>query len=261
MERIERLLLEKLELTSSASSPSLTLSRDSTHSTTIDTVRQTTPKARGRISFVSTNKHSIDLYHGVPFLSKEGQMWIRFTGEHARKGSLWQNLFNHADSPTKESRQSKAATLTLPTRAEVNGMLKAFQSSEFMSVFPVIDATLFAETLVKGYIDNDTTAQACINTFVILWSQLGSWEQDPADSATLRDLEHAIQALTPGLLEAKPTLEIIDALVMVVSTRATSVVPLTQEIRPLCISSAAHFRLPTYSYQYPPGFCSWSKPT
>jgi hypothetical protein len=214
MERIERLLLERLEHASLKQSIS---SAPLTDASLVASPGATgrSPKVRGRLSFVSSNQHSIDLYHGIPFLSKEGQMWIRFTGEHALEGSLWHN-HRRSDHFQNESGGSELTTmLALPPKNEVVAMLKSFSESEFMTVFPVLDPDLFQDTLHKAYADNALTARACVHTFVTLWSLLCA--VDPADSIHPKDFERTAYALAPALLEAKPVIEIIDALVMMVS--------------------------------------------
>ena len=209
------MLLERLELGSVGQNGRLnTPSIPSTDTSKAQDVNglERPSKVRGRISFVSTERQSIDLYHGVPFLSKGGQKWIRFTGEHALDGSLWQRQLQTSDNAEYLGFSGK---LDLPPRHEALAMLHAIRDSEFIKVFPVIDFDLFQEIQAEAYEGNNESARVCISAFVAFAL---ACSQGPLDPANLERLKQTAHALSPGLLEAKPTLAVIDTLVVVVSS-------------------------------------------
>ncbi|KPI45383.1 uncharacterized protein AB675_2281 [Cyphellophora attinorum] len=136
-------------------------------------------------------------------------MWIRYTGEYGLDGSLWQNQI-YTSNATEYASLSR--TLELPSKAEVLAMLHTFHHSDFAKVFPVLDPSLFHETLTKAYDGKNDLARACISAFVAF---ARACSQGHLDMANLERLKQTAYALIPGTLEATPRLAVIDTLVLV----------------------------------------------
>lgn len=163
----------------------------------------------------------------MPFLSREGQRWIGFGSEEDNTvgangkapGPIWQNqqhVFGPESVPAGTRRD-------LPPREVLEAHLAVYQQSEFSSYLPLIDPVLFTTTVEEAYKNNHPSsnealpAKACVFAFIALGSLIGERGEKPPSSPHTEGCDIAGQLLVPELLGARPSTEVIDALVMIVS--------------------------------------------
>ncbi|KIW35897.1 hypothetical protein, variant 1 [Exophiala oligosperma] len=164
----------------------------------------------------------INLFHGVPFLSRGGQRWIVVRSEEDRletnnynvPGPLWLNQ-DHDYRPESLLR----LTLTdLPPRYVLERSLEKHQSSEFADAFPLIDSSLFATTMEEAYNNPGSyealPAKASIFAYLALAYLVGDSGDEPATSLNVERYDIACQLLIPDLFSARASSKVVDALMM-----------------------------------------------
>ncbi|KAL0937299.1 fungal specific transcription factor [Colletotrichum truncatum] len=145
----------------------------------------------GKMHFAGYYLGDISSHNGVPFFSSDGQEWIRSrTGEDASiqtlfaLGPLWQTqhpvpihlgAYLHSNSGRE-----------LPDRTVVEEYLALFRASHFGLFFPLIDHTLFLETIELAFQPSETpsletiTAKACVFAFFAVLSLFQvQWKSTP----------------------------------------------------------------------------------
>lgn len=181
----------------------------------------------GYLSLSAYNLGDINLFHGVPFLSHKGQTWVGFRREtvnsedadHKAPEPLWSSQHHVFNAETLR----QGARRELPPRNVLETRLALYQQSQFSSYLPLIDPVLFARTVEEAYKDSHPEssaalpAKACVFAFLALGSLVSDRGENPSTSPHIEGCDIAGQSLIPGLLEARPSIETVDALVMMVS--------------------------------------------
>ena len=177
----------------------------------------------GYVSLASYRSGDINLYHGVPFLCREGQKWITFRQSSSAPHWLWQNNEPPRSQQSGTDNSVGYAKPTLPDRETLLVYLHQFNDSEFGYVFPIVDLVLFQETLQYTYDpsgDEDayvvTTAQACVHAFLAL-RPLGDIGDGKLPSVDSEHCVTAVQLLLPNVLGRRASTQEVDALIMLVS--------------------------------------------
>jgi hypothetical protein len=187
----------------------------------------------GRIYCAGYKLGDINMFHGVPFLSREGQKWIGFRTEEndAFNGPLWENrqpAWPRASPPGHDV--AKPGFPDLPPRATVEKYLHLYLQSEVSQVFPIADPVLFPQMLEKAYnhnpsdnpnhVDtpNASTARACITSFLALVaSLLGNLANEQLPPVDMLNGGIAAELLFADVLNAHASTEGVDTLMMLVS--------------------------------------------
>ncbi|KAK7890524.1 hypothetical protein LTR67_007732 [Exophiala xenobiotica] len=179
----------------------------------------------GRIYCAGYRLGDINLFHGVPFLSRDGQQWIGLrSAEDSQEGfgsPLWHNQRQAWPSlPTFVNvNPSQWDMAALPARESVEKHFDYYLTSSFSDAFPIADKVLFPLIIERAYRHDTASAvmlatKACIFSFIAFTSMAGH----PADEGLPPiDLEHCIaaaQLLVPDILNARPSIEVVDAMMM-----------------------------------------------
>lgn len=187
----------------------------------------------GRIYCAGYQLGDINLFHGVPFLSREGQKWIGFRTEETdvnpdmgAQGPLWQN---HGPAwPTIPWPGNMSATNgkspQLPPRAVAEKCFELYLRSEVSSVFPIADPVLFPQILEKAYnaglanAHEVLPAKACVLSFSALAATLlGNTASEPLPPIDVSGYGNAAAFLFADVVNARPSTEAVGALMMLVS--------------------------------------------
>ena len=178
-----------------------------------------------QIYLTSYKLGDISLFHGVPFLSREGQKWIGIRSEedelgpdnHRFPGLPWVN--QHQDLRPESLLHSTPEDL--PPRATLESYLEKFQQSDFFNFLPLIEPVLFAATVERAYGPPGTyealTAKASVFAYLALRALVGDSEKESLPSQSVAGYEIACRILIPGVLAARPSSEIVGTLMMLVS--------------------------------------------
>ncbi|KAJ9630307.1 hypothetical protein H2204_008525 [Knufia peltigerae] len=166
----------------------------------------------------------IGLFHGIPFLSGDGQQWIGIrsddeTSADCEASPLWHNQrqpWSTFPSFINPSRWDVTALLPL---ASVEKFLANYLKSPFSEAFPIADRVLFSKVIERAYTQQDSSRDSCTtNACIFAFLAFASLNAYPADTS-LPPLDEeqcitAAQLLVPDLLDARPSTEIVDALLM-----------------------------------------------
>ncbi|KAJ9399508.1 transcriptional regulator family: Fungal Specific TF [Paecilomyces variotii] len=180
MDKIEIILTEKLSNTDKPESRPATDIRQH-----ITPAAQSLAVCFGKLHFAGRNLGDISSYNGIPFFSLEGQKWVRArTGQRVdfdklcTLGPPWQNQRNLGSDAVLMNLQS-SSSLELPDRKTVEEYVDVYNSTIFRLVFPVVNTTLFTETLNTAYghghanqYYQSASAKACIYSFLAFCSVL-----------------------------------------------------------------------------------------
>lgn len=185
----------------------------------------------GRICCVGYKLGDVNLFHGIPFLSREGQQWIGLRTDETDDslydgevhGPLWQNQQQAWPSLLFRENMAPWKTRKLPSRGLVEKYLSFYNNSPFSEVFPIADKVLFPEVIENAYRGDLSTlpgnfqAKACVFAFLAFTSMIGfpsGAELPPVDFESCLNATHL---LMPDILNASPSTEVVDALMMLVS--------------------------------------------
>jgi len=183
----------------------------------------------GHLSLSAYKLGDINLFHGVPFLSRNGQKWVGFRWENGHlanahykaPGPLWLSQHRAFNSETMRQESSRR----LPPRDVLETRLALYQQSQFSSYIPLIDPVLFATTVEEAYKNNhpDSSAalpaKACVFAFLALGPLVSDQGEKLSTSPYITGCDIAAQLLIPDLLCARPSIVIVEAFVMMVSSR------------------------------------------
>ena len=169
----------------------------------------------------------INLFHGIPFLTREGQKWIGFrTEDHDASGEshgpLWQNQRQTWATAVLPENSAPGAK-DLPPQDIAQRYLNYYRSSDLSSLFPFADPVMFPETIEKAYNSNASStsdilpARACVLSFLALVSILSIAGDQELPSIDASGCVTAAQCLMPDILDARASTETVDALMMLVS--------------------------------------------
>ncbi|KAL2437676.1 hypothetical protein ABEF95_008778 [Exophiala dermatitidis] len=269
MERIEQLITENIKRRNGQSDP-IVRDRDA-NAVTNDprphgSVRNDSPSVAnvGRIYCAGYQLGDINLFHGVPFLSREGQKWIGFRTEETdvnpgmgAQGPLWQN--RGPVWPTIPWLGNMSATNgkspQLPPRAVPEKCFELYLRSEVSSVFPIADPVLFPQILEKAYnaglanAHEVLPAKACVLSFSALAATLlGDTASEPLPPIDVSDYGNAAAFLFADIVNARPSTEAVGALMMLAVYQFTC-----GHIQPLDItlSTASRFLVMLGAHLYP----------
>ncbi|KIW18739.1 hypothetical protein PV08_03028 [Exophiala spinifera] len=166
----------------------------------------------------------IGLFHGIPFLSRDGQQWIGIrsddeSGAESETSPPWHNqrqpwpTFSSFINP---SHLDVTKLLPLPL---VERFLANYFKSPFSEAFPIVDRVLFPKIIERAYTQQGSspesaTSKACIFAF-LAFSSLNGYDADPG-LPPLHEQQciTAAQLLIPDLFTARPSAEVVDALLM-----------------------------------------------
>ncbi|EXJ86004.1 hypothetical protein A1O1_06373 [Capronia coronata CBS 617.96] len=184
----------------------------------------------GRIYCAGYKLGDINMFHGVPFLSREGQKWIGFRadendvpiGKHEAKGPLWQNRRPAWPRASRPRTVADGRIQDLPPRAVVEKYLDLYHRSEASHAFPLADPVLFPQTLDKAYDANLTgsldalSAKACIVSFFALAASLlgDAATESQLPPVDILDGGSSAELLFLDILNARASTEAVDALMM-----------------------------------------------
>ncbi|EXJ77765.1 hypothetical protein A1O3_09994 [Capronia epimyces CBS 606.96] len=252
MERIERLITENVERrndakaklprrpTAAAAAAAATRTATATPSEPaleLDTDADSASLANvGRIYCAGYKLGDINMFHGVPFLSREGQKWIGLRVDdtdgpasgspHEVPGPLWENRLRPAWPDTSRS-PADATSLNLnggfqelPPRALVQEYLDAYLRSEVSDVFPLADPVLFPQILDEVYsgrsdFSHAGAAKACVLAFLLLAATLLSNPvNEPLPPIDVSGCGTAAEHLFVDVLNASASTEAVGALMM-----------------------------------------------
>lgn len=179
----------------------------------------------GQIYLASYKLGDINLFHGIPFLSREGQKWIGVRSEEDEPekysdkfpGPLWLN--QHADFRPESLLRSTMKDL--PPRTVLESYLEKHFQSDFSNMLPLIDPVLFAANVEKAYNTPSNyealTAKASIFAFLGLRTLVHDSEDEHLTLQPSDGYEVACRLLLPDLFSARASSEMVGALMMLVS--------------------------------------------
>ncbi|KAI1628312.1 hypothetical protein EDD37DRAFT_678485 [Exophiala viscosa] len=176
----------------------------------------------GQIHLSSYKLGDINLFHGVPFLSREGQKWI---GVRSEEGEPQKDNYKFSGLPwVNQSQDSRPESLLrstfeeLPPRGVLESYLEKSQRSDFFSFLPLTEPVLFAATVERAYDASGTyqalTAKASIFAYLALRVLIGDSETENLASQPVAGYEAACRILMPDLFAAQPSSEIVGTLMM-----------------------------------------------
>ncbi|KAF7587377.1 hypothetical protein BBP40_007343 [Aspergillus hancockii] len=178
-----------------------------------------------RVHFGGLNLGSISCYNGIPFFSPRGQQWVQArTGEAVTSEKLcslgppWQNQRSTTSAHLSPSQRQQ--TVELPDKAAVEECAAIYMSSGPGLMFPLVDTSLFSETLQRAYHPSDGSyshvvahAKACIFAFLafVTTSNLHCSALSGHDGEGWSLEAHY---LMPEVVECAPTLDGLQTIVM-----------------------------------------------
>lgn len=183
-----------------------------------------------QVPFLRSGLELISSYNGIPFFSSRGQQWVQSrTGEKVvlsqfyGSGPPWQNGRNSLPG------LSRRHAIELPCRSMIEEYLDIYQTSVVCLVFPLVDSTLFLETISLVYhplqvqysdgITGRKASKASIFAFLAFCSiiDLGKRPRPAVD-----DEAYAAEAqrLLSEVMQEPPTLDGLQSLLMLVSSLA-----------------------------------------
>lgn len=176
----------------------------------------------GQIFLSSYQLGDINVFHGVPFLSQEGQKWIGFRHEDNSPEKPQIPLWQNQHPPIQPGSLPPAGVQTLPDRSVVEASLAYYKSSEFANQMPVVDPVLFALAIDEAYSPGMSDCRraslmkAYIFAFLAVGSLIGNLRESvvPDLDATTYEVAHQ---LAPDLFAARPSTEVVDTLMMLAS--------------------------------------------
>ncbi|KIW30431.1 uncharacterized protein PV07_06174 [Cladophialophora immunda] len=178
-----------------------------------------------QIYMASYKLGDVNLFHGVPYLSRSGRRWIGFRNDEDGlanindkvPGPLWHNQHH---LPRYEH-LSVTKIRDLPPRQAVQSSLEAYQRSEFSNILPVIDPVLFSATIEEAYEHGPSDSyealpqKASIFAFLAVGGLLGESDETLCSPQDIEGCEIAFQLLSSDLMRAKAGNEVVDALMMI----------------------------------------------
>ncbi|GAD97591.1 conserved hypothetical protein [Paecilomyces variotii No. 5] len=220
--KIEKILTERLSTTDK-----------SEIEPTTDDRRYIAPAAQslgtcfGKLHFAGRNLGDISSYNGIPFFSIEGQHWVEArTGQRidfdklCALGPPWQNRRNLSSDAVLMKLQS-SGTLELPDRRLVDDYVHIYNTTVFRRVFPVVNTTLFTETINAAYGHGDTgqyyqnaSSKACIYAFLAFCSVLNIRGR-AAPTVDSEGYALKAQCLLPQVLREPASLDGLQTAVMI----------------------------------------------
>lgn len=186
-----------------------------------------------QVRFAGRSLGSINSYSGIPVFSPRGLQWLQSrTGETATSEKLcslglpWLN----ANQGSRESlhlsswscQQGRQHTLDLPDREIVREYAESYNSSGLSLLFPLIEMSLFEETIRIAYDSPHTPyspyvqcAKACIFSFLAFASNAN------IQSSALSEInidECALEAfrLIPHIVEGPPSIDGLRTIILLV---------------------------------------------
>lgn len=186
--------------------------------------------AFGQIFLASYRLGDINVFHGVPFLSQEGQRWIGFRHEdnslERPPGLLWQNLHQR-----QSELLSHPEMRDLPERSIVEACLQDYKESEFSSHLPVVDPVLFEATIEEAYNSADTDShrisaiKACVFAFMAMGTLFADSKRSMGPDFDANMYHAAVRFLQSDVLIARASTEVLDGLMILVSHRILLFIP------------------------------------
>ncbi len=197
-------------------------------SNSLDVAESSNSPPVGRIYCAGYTLGDINLFHGVPFLSSEGQKWIGFwTGENNAAGEthgpLWQNQRQAWHKSVLPENLGSGTLRDLPPRNVTEQYLEVYQNSDVSSLLPLADPVIFPEVIERAYNSNSSSsddflpARACVFSFLALVSLIGIPNEKNMPLVDVSGCVTAAQLLFPDILNARASTAIVDALMMLVS--------------------------------------------
>ncbi|KAL2012449.1 hypothetical protein VTN00DRAFT_5167 [Thermoascus crustaceus] len=182
MDRIEKILADRL-IKGSGNTIDTNVTSDIRPE--VAPVAQPSVPCFGKLHFAGYKLGDISSYNGIPFFSAEGQQWVQSrTGQTVTFEKLcafgppWQNQRSQ-DWNTALMELQMQGQWELPHRCIVEEFAAVYRTSVMRLVFPIIDATLFSETIKVAYYQpqasyyiGNASARACIYAFLAFASVL-----------------------------------------------------------------------------------------
>lgn len=172
----------------------------------------------------SAERQIRDLHNGVPNPLPESLQWI-WSRENL---PVPFPVSQHApwEKPRSSTLGSNKTALELPTKAALRSFLNAFTTSSMHRIFPVVDSSLFSQTIQVAYSKakspqaSDGSAQACILSFMAMVSSL--YHLDPSYNGNKLPsipretyIAHA-RALLPAIIQEPLNLDALQAAISLV---------------------------------------------
>lgn len=187
----------------------------------------------GRIYCAGYKFGDINMFHGVPFLSREGPKWIGFrtddtagpNGKHEAQAPLWQNQLPAWPDATRPGNVANGRNQNLPPREMVDKYLQLYLHSEVSHVFPIADPILFPQILDKAYHGSLADAydllpaKSCVESFLVLVkSLLGNTVPEALRPVDSLGGGAAAELLFADIVNARASTEAVGALMIQVSS-------------------------------------------
>jgi hypothetical protein len=167
----------------------------------------------------------INVFHGVPFLSQDGQKWIGFRYEDNDPEKCQVPLWQNQQNPTQSGSPLRAGIRELPHRSIVEAYLTFYKTSDFANHLPLVDPVLFALTIEEAYSSTATNnrrtslIKAYIYAFLAVCALTGGQEERLIPALDVK-VDDVAEQLTSDLFAAKASTEAADTLMMLVSHNA-----------------------------------------
>jgi hypothetical protein len=176
----------------------------------------------GQIFLSSYKLGDINVFHGVPFISQEGQKWIGLRHEDNSPVKLQVPLWQNQQTVLQSESLTHPGIPNLPDRSLVEAYLTKYRASQFANHMPLVDPVLFELAIDEAYSCqmSDYRRASLMKSYMYAFLTLGSLIDDQRETV-IPDLDtkvyEAAQLLGPDLFGARASTEAVDTIMMLVS--------------------------------------------
>jgi hypothetical protein len=180
------------------------------------------------IDFAGLKLDTISTYNGFSLFSQEGQEWVQYRTDE--NNSFHRLLLSSTPSQKELAKRTEYPyaelnnhrSVDLPDESIVDELVSIYDLSYLSLMFPVVDTSLFQETIKTVYQPSHITppptsvgAKACVYAFLAFLSFLGF---EPKTSPIVESGTYALEVfrILPGLVHEMATLNSLQAVIMLV---------------------------------------------
>ncbi|KIW67047.1 hypothetical protein, variant [Phialophora macrospora] len=213
MERIEQILTANFERPEAANHDPPPAGTTVLSDSPIDAV--------GQIFLSYYQLGDINVFHGVPLLSQDGQRWIGFRYEDSDPGKRQVPLWHNQQTPVPSGSPLRAGIQALPDRSIVEAYLTFYKTSDFANHLPLVDPVLFALTIEEAYSPTLTDSRrtslikAYIHAFLAVCALTDGQKEGLIPALDVK-VDDVAEQLTADLFGARASTEAADTLMILV---------------------------------------------